>query len=120
MSNKTQLSNNNTQLASLIQTLQGKATGGGGGGGVETCTITLASGGPPLPNDGDKIIYTDATQTPQRVVHQFGVPYEVVKGSIVMFYGSRFSYPAMSLPTRIELVTEKVYFVTGDATLEIL
>lgn len=30
MSNKTQLSNNNTQLASLIQTLQGKATGGGG------------------------------------------------------------------------------------------
>lgn len=31
MSNKTQLATNNTQLASLIQTLQGKAAGGGGG-----------------------------------------------------------------------------------------
>ena len=42
MSNKTQLSNNNTRLASLIQTLQGKATGGGSGGAsVETCTVTV-------------------------------------------------------------------------------
>lgn len=39
MSNKTQLSTNNTQLASLIQTLQGKAAGGGGS--VETCTVTV-------------------------------------------------------------------------------
>ena len=31
MSNKTQLQANNTQLASLIQTLQGKIAGGGGG-----------------------------------------------------------------------------------------
>ena len=37
MSNKTQLQTNNTQLASLIQTLQGKAAGGGGssGGGTD-------------------------------------------------------------------------------------
>ena len=42
MSNKTQLSNNNTKLASLIQTLQGKAAGGGG---VETCTVTVTGGG---------------------------------------------------------------------------
>lgn len=41
MSNKTQLSTNNTQLASLIQTLQGKAAGGGAGGSVETCTVIL-------------------------------------------------------------------------------
>lgn len=40
MSNKTQLQANNTQLASLIQTLQGKATGGGGAS-VETCTVTV-------------------------------------------------------------------------------
>lgn len=44
MSNKTQLQTNNTQLASLIQTLQGKAAGGGGGG-VETCTVTVTGGG---------------------------------------------------------------------------
>lgn len=40
MSNKTQLSTNNTQLASLIQTLQGKAAGGGGAS-VETCSVTI-------------------------------------------------------------------------------
>lgn len=37
MSNKTQLSTNNTTLASLIATLQGKASGGGS---LETGTIT--------------------------------------------------------------------------------
>lgn len=119
MSNKTQLATNNTQLASLIQTLQGKATGGGGGGGVETCTITLKSSSPPIPGSSGTIIYTDATQTPQRVVHQFGVPYEVVKGSIVVFDGASFNYPMMNLPTGMELVESKVYFVTGDATLTI-
>lgn len=43
MSNKTQLQANNTQLASLIQTLQGKAAGGGGaaGGSLDTCTVTF-------------------------------------------------------------------------------
>lgn len=39
MSNKTQLQTNNTTLASLIQTLQGKATGGA----VETCTVNIIS-----------------------------------------------------------------------------
>ena len=43
MSNKTQLSTNNTKLASLIQELQGKAAGGGSGGGVETCSVRLHS-----------------------------------------------------------------------------
>lgn len=44
MSNKTQLQANNTQLASLIQTLQGKATGGGGGS-VEACTVEILAMG---------------------------------------------------------------------------
>lgn len=44
MSNKTQLQANNTQLASLIQTLQGKATGGGGS--VEACTVEILAFGP--------------------------------------------------------------------------
>lgn len=43
MSNKTQLSTNNTQLASLIQTLQGKAAGGGSGGSVETCEVSVTN-----------------------------------------------------------------------------
>ena len=42
MSNKQQLQTNNIKVASLIETLKGKAAGGGGGGGnVETCTVTL-------------------------------------------------------------------------------
>ena len=47
MSNKTQLQTNNTTLASLIQTLQGKAAGSGSSGGVNvgTCTINIHSGG---------------------------------------------------------------------------
>ena len=40
MSNKTQLQTNNTQLASLIQELQSKATGGSGAA-VETSSIRL-------------------------------------------------------------------------------
>lgn len=40
MSNKTQLSTNNTKLASLIQELQGKAAGGGSGA-AETCTVNV-------------------------------------------------------------------------------
>ena len=48
MSNKTQLQTNNTQLASLIQTLQGKAAGGGSGGdetgGLPTGVTAMASG----------------------------------------------------------------------------
>lgn len=43
MSNKTQLSTNNTQLASLIQTLQGKAAGGGAGGSIETCEVSVTN-----------------------------------------------------------------------------
>lgn len=43
MSNKTQLQANNTQLAALIETLQGKAAGGGSGGAsVETCTVKIS------------------------------------------------------------------------------
>lgn len=45
MSNKTQLSNNNTQLASLIQELANKAAGGGSGA-VETCTVTITNDRP--------------------------------------------------------------------------
>ena len=49
MSNKTQLQANNTQLAALIQTLQGKAAGGGGGVRNVVCpvpqyAITLPAG----------------------------------------------------------------------------
>lgn len=40
MSNKTQLQTNNTTLASIIQTLQGKAAGGSSGG-VETCQVIV-------------------------------------------------------------------------------
>lgn len=48
MSNKTQLSNNNTKLASLIQTLQGKAAGGdsSGGGIGSICTVNISTNGP--------------------------------------------------------------------------
>lgn len=42
MSNKTQLATNNTQLASLIQTLQGKAAGAGGAS-VETANVAITS-----------------------------------------------------------------------------
>jgi hypothetical protein len=122
---KTQVQNINdtasaqaTTIAEIMELLDGKSVPGGGGG-VETCTITLASGGPPPPIASDEIIYVDATQTLQKVVHQFGVPYEVVKGSIVVFDGSSFSYPSMSLPAGIKLATIKAYFVTGDVTLTI-
>lgn len=41
MPNKTQLQMNNTKLADLITTLQGKAAGGSGS--METCTLTITN-----------------------------------------------------------------------------
>lgn len=44
MSNKTQLQTNNATLASLIQTLQGKAAGGGSSGNnIQTRTVDIRS-----------------------------------------------------------------------------
>ena len=43
MSNKSQLQANNTQLATLIQTLQGKIAGGGGGGNVRVYLAGMAA-----------------------------------------------------------------------------
>lgn len=55
MSNKTQLSNNNTKLASLIQELQGKAAGGGESGvtNVDTCSFHAIKDGLPYSYNGD-------------------------------------------------------------------
>lgn len=44
---KTQLQINNTNLASLIETLAGKATGGSGGA-IETCTVALRCDAPSM------------------------------------------------------------------------
>lgn len=41
---KTQLQTNNTRLASLIDTLKGKAAGGGSGGSPETCELAFDGG----------------------------------------------------------------------------
>lgn len=58
MSNKTQLQANNTQLASLIQTLQGKAAGGGGAGGIgPMCTLNISATGP---SNGLTVYYMDS------------------------------------------------------------
>lgn len=87
MSNKTQLSNNNTQLASLIQELQGKATGGGGAS-VEMCTVSLEIDGP-YDSGNDVMYYTNQNR---EVVNGtwsslLNTPITVTKGSLLILYG---------------------------------
>lgn len=88
MSNKTQLQANNTQLASLIQELQGKASGGSGA--VETCTVTFTMTGTPVFNsvsystiENGAIVYSTLTGT---AVNSTAI--EAIKGTIVVFDSS--------------------------------
>lgn len=82
MSNKTQLSNNNTKLASLIQELQGKAAGGGAS--VEMCTVTIS-------NAGNYIAvlyptYENGMFTPNYASCNYGAspaPFDIPKGHVI-------------------------------------
>ena len=103
MSNKSQLQANNTQLSSLIQTLQGKAAGGGSGSGgsVETCTGTIK-------NDaavGFTAYYVDSSFTLQSVSEsgfkKTATLSDVVKGSIIIVNGAN---PGMSSYSGVSVV----------------
>ena len=83
MSNKTQLQANNTQLASLIHELQGKAAGGGAS--VETCTFTVNGGyiiGAAVLDNG---VISTVSYEPGNVNSQDNV----VSGSVVFIRGSQ-------------------------------
>ena len=116
MSNKTQLSNNNTQLASLIQELQGKASGGSGGS-VETCEVTVYSADSP---SGPKltIYYVDGNLSLSTYSHSADISdsYDAAKGSIFITVG--LSSSAISGDGNVSLIcsssTTCVWFVSGD------
>lgn len=83
---KTQLQTNNTRLASLIDTLKGKAAGGGGAS-VETCTVTVNSFTPMISyvfnvyeNGSVKFITANAFTMPNE---QSVTVHNVICGSIV-------------------------------------
>lgn len=79
MSNKTQLQANNTNLASLIQTLQGKAAGSGSSGGIETCTITR--------NNTNAVVgYVDVNGQAQILDRNAGLTIECMKNTLVSAY----------------------------------
>lgn len=81
MSNKTQLSNNNAQLASLIQELQGKAAGGSGS--VETCTVVFGNVvGYTEPDD--VVAYTDGNGQMQVEAIDGGMSITALKNSLIV------------------------------------
>ena len=119
MSNKTQLSTNNTQLASLIQTLQGKAAGGGGSS-VETCTVQIAPMGPSMANTTRELIYVNESGVAQKVVFTWNTAYTTIKNSFVCLTNSS-PYITDGMNTNATYWTADdqmyVFQVTGDAVI---
>lgn len=115
MSNKTQLQTNNTQLASLIQTLQGKAAGGGGG--AETCTVEILSVGPTIPTtfqfiDADGAVqHVDCSSSDML----YGVEL-VVQGNSPLTSDMNISSNQQPEGGAVRL-NPYCYYITGDATV---
>lgn len=105
MSNKTQLQTNNTQLASLISTLQGKAAGGGGAA-VETCSVRVyATDGATCLYQVQYTAFEDGKVVSKRVVNNedyvlqnFDITYEnVCCGTVFYVSGGAMSGVAWTL-----------------------
>lgn len=111
-------------IAQISAALDGKAAGGGSGGAVETCTVTLNYGGPPIANSQGKIGYIDETQTPRETLFTWGDSYTIIKGSKIHLYGDSWSYPVSS-GTNYTVVTwdnsnGMIYLITGDAVFTLV
>lgn len=109
MSNKTQLLNHNERLASVIQTLQGKAAGGGGAS-AETVTISLqykfpVSGSLYYVGETGAVETTNVDNTPASIVIQ--------KNSILAMYQCWSSY------SKIGDNAELLYYYSGCAAIYI-
>lgn len=113
MSNKTQLLNHNERLASLIQTLQGKAAGGGGG--MQTATVTSTATRVIEP---DTIWYlspngVESFQNNTTVTFQCVVPSFIVRiganTSIIQLSGG-----ITTLDSTVRYAS--IYSITGDAS----
>lgn len=121
MSNKTQLSNNNTQLASLIQELQGKAAGGGGDASVETCNVHIV-----VDNSMPFIIWTDGSNyydemaTATSAGNTYIADLKVAKNTVFVIYNASYS----NIAATGEITHAKqmgypcnVFYVSGDGSI---
>lgn len=79
---KSQLQSNNTRLASLIDELKGKATGGGGS--IETCTVTIDAKYAIPGNESGNIWYTNSEMSIQQDTWSHNSVFTVVKGTIIL------------------------------------
>ena len=119
MSNKTQLQTNNTKLASLIETLQGKAAGGGSGAAsLETCTVTFVNDDimPPALIGHQTVYYTDVNGQTQS---ELWVPDEtvitIIKGSfIVVTEWSSYSTQTNAVEIA-DFDGQRAFKITGDS-----
>lgn len=112
MSNKTQLQTNNTQLASLIQTLQGKAAGGGG---MQTATVTSTV---KMVISPDTIWYLSPNGV-ESFQNDTAVTFQCVVPSFIVRIGantnlSQLSGDITTLDSTAQFVS--IYSITGDAS----
>ena len=120
MSNKQQLQLNNEEVASLIEILRGKTSGGGR---AEACAVALVCdfvGGSPMPLEGTEIYYTDANMTPQNVLFDANstITISVAKNTIVFLSEwSSASLPSGNIVAIAGASGYKSYWVKGDGTL---
>ena len=113
MSNKTQLATNNTQLASLIQTLQGKAAGGGGG--MQTATVTSTA---KMILSPDTIWYLSPNGV-ESFQNDTNVTFQCVVPSFIVRIGPNTGISQLSGGITVLDITAKyasIYSITGDAS----
>lgn len=113
MSNKTKLATNNTQLASLIQELQGKAAGGGGG--MQTATVTSTVKRVIVP---DTIWYLSPNGV-ESFQNDTDVTFQCVVPSIIVRIGPETHFGQLSgdiTPLDNTVQYASIYSITGDAS----
>lgn len=120
MSNKTQLQANNTQLASLIQELQGKAAGGGGGASVETCTVEIVAVAPVSSTQNVSYINQDGefdVYAPTGSQWMMGFTLTIRISSPIVF-GSAIGVTENA--GNVIKMSSACYYIAGDTTITIL
>lgn len=91
----------------------------GGGGGVETCTVSIVAGGPPIPVSGE-VIYHDASGAAKVETWSIGSTFTVAKGSMLLLRDASVSITNANATFlgKVSDVYEYLWIINDNTTFE--